>query len=99
DAGGVGDRLRPEVGGEDRRRLLWQRVDPGVLDRVVAAVVALEAALPQQADHLHGLLEHLQPYVGLGPHGAEDVLVERLAATDAEGEAAGQERRRCRGGL
>ena len=54
----------------------------------MTAAVALLAALPQRADDLDRLLEHLQPHVGLGPAVAEDVLVERLAAADAEAEAA-----------
>ena len=86
DPGGERDRLRPEAGDEDLRQRLRQVVDAGVLDRVVLAVVALLPALPERADDLDGLLEHLQPHVGLGPAVAEDVLVERFAAADAERE-------------
>ena len=49
--------------------------------------MARAAALPEQPDDLDRLLEHLQAHVGLGPAVAEDVLVERLAAADAEREA------------
>src|SRR3954447_6354491 len=49
--------------------------------------MALLTALPEQPDDLHGLLEHLEAKVGLGPAVAEDVLVERLAGPDAEVEA------------
>lgn len=38
------------------------------------AAVAHGPALPQLADQADRLLEHLQPYVGLGPDAAEDVL-------------------------
>jgi len=62
-------------------------------------VVALKVALPELADDRDGLLEHLQAHVGLRPAIAEDVLVERLAAADAEPEPAGHERRRRRRGV
>jgi len=62
-------------------------------------MMALLAALPQQADHLDSLLEHLQAHVGLGPAVAQDVLVERLAAADAEPEAPLVHDRASRGGL
>ena len=52
------------------------------------AVVVGEVALPQLAHHLDGLLEHLQPDVLARPAVAEDVLVERLAGADAQGEPA-----------
>jgi hypothetical protein len=66
-----------------------QVVDACVLDRVMAPIVALLAALPEQADDdLDGLLEHLQAQVGLRPAVAEDMHVERLARADAEREAA-----------
>jgi hypothetical protein len=54
----------------------------------VSAAVADRIAAPESAHDLDRLLELLQPYVGLWPAVAEDVLVERLAAADAEGEAA-----------
>ena len=76
-----------------------QVVDARVLDGVVAAVVAVLAALPQRAHDLDRLLEHLQAHVGLGPVVAEDVLVERLAAADAEVEAPPVQDRAGRGGL
>src|SRR3954454_113547 len=49
--------------------------------------MAAVAALPEQSDDLDGLLEHLEAHVGLRPAVAEDVLVQRLAAADAELEA------------
>src|SRR3954467_1055783 len=49
--------------------------------------MAAGAALPEQPDHLDGLLEHLEAYVGLRPGVAEDVLVQRLTAAEAELEA------------
>ena len=61
-------------------------VDARVRDPIVATPVVLGAALPQHPNDLDGLLEHLEPLVGLGPGVAEDVLVERLAAADAEAE-------------
>jgi hypothetical protein len=82
------DRLRAEARDEDRRRLVGQVVHACVLDGVVLAMVAALAALPEQPDDLDGLLERLEPDVGLGPAVAEDVLVERLARSDAEREAA-----------
>jgi len=88
DAGGHVDRLRAEAGDEHRRRRRGEVVDAGVLDRVVAAVVAALAALPEGADDLDRLLEHLEAHVDLGPAGAGDVLVEGLAGPDAEVEAA-----------
>jgi predicted kinase len=49
--------------------------------------------LPERADHLHRLLEHLEAFVGLRPAVAEDVLVERLAAAQAERDAPFQQHR------
>jgi hypothetical protein len=49
------------------RRLGGQRVDAGVLDPVVAAVVAGELALPEHAEDLDGLLQHLQAHLEPGP--------------------------------
>src|SRR5215211_1312438 len=92
-------RLGTGGGDDDRRGLVGEGVDASVLDRVVAAVVALQAALPQQPDHLDRLLEHLLADVGLGPAVAEDVLVQVLAAAHAEEEAAGEHGRGGRGGL
>ena len=73
-----------------RHRLVGQRVDARVLARCSACRGAVSLALPQLAHDLDGLLEHLQPYVGLRPRVAEDVLVERLAGADAEHEPAVQ---------
>src|SRR5437667_1911894 len=83
-------RFVSESGDEDRRRLVRQVVEPRVLDRVVTAVMAALAAVPEHADDLHGLLEHLSAHARLGPAVAEDVLVQRLAGPDAELEAAGE---------
>ena len=58
-------------GDGDRDRLLGERVELRVVDRVVLAAVRLLAALPEQADHLDRLLEHLDPLVGRGPAVAE----------------------------
>ncbi len=99
DPGGEARGLGAEPGDEDRRCLLGQVVDAGVLYAVVAAAVALHPALPERADDLHGLLEHLQALVGRGPVVAEDVLVERLAAAEPEREAPLQQHRAGRGGL
>jgi len=82
------DRLRPEARDVDRRRLVRQREDASVLDRVVSTAMAERIAAPESAHDLDRLLEHLQPHVRLGPAVAENVLVERLAGADAEGEAA-----------
>jgi len=71
----------------DRRRLVGKREELGVLDRVVPSAMGALAALPQQPDHLHRLLEHLEADVGAGPSIAEDMLVERLARAHAEPEA------------
>jgi hypothetical protein len=87
DPRGELDRLRAEARDEHGRRLVGQVVDAGVLDGVVAAMMAALAALPQRAHDLDGLLEHLEAHVDLGPAVAEDVLVERLAAAHAEVEA------------
>ena len=79
--------MGPEPGDEDRRRGVGHVVDPRRLDGVVPAAVVHDVAGPQPADDLDGLLEHLEALVGTGPAVAEDVLVERLAAPDAECEA------------
>jgi hypothetical protein len=55
--------------------------------------------MPQQADDLDRLLEHLDPLVGRGPARAGDVLVEVLARADAGEEAARHERLGGRRGL
>src|SRR5918992_2914610 len=74
----------------DRRRLVGQRVHASLLDRVVATVVALVAALPEEMNHLDRLLEHLEPHLPFGPAVPEDVLVQVLARADAEEKASGQ---------
>ena len=81
---------------DDVGRLVGQRVEARVLDRVVLAAVALDAALPEEPDHRDGLLQHLEPLVPRRPAVAEDVLVQVLAGADAEEEAARHHRRRGR---
>src|SRR5215211_1885582 len=88
------DRLGAEGRDVDGRRLFGQGVEAGVLHGVVLAVVALVAALPQQPDHAHRLLHHLQADIGRGPVISEYVLVEVLTAADAEPEAPLEHRRR-----
>ena len=73
---------------QHRRGLVREVVHARVLDRVMAAAMRALTALPQQAHDLDRLAQHLEPDVGLRPVRAEDVLVERLAAADAEVEAA-----------
>ena len=51
-------------------------------------MVADLVAAVQQPDHLDGLLQHLQAHAGRRPRVAQDVLVERLAAADAQREPA-----------
>ena len=53
----------------------------------------------QLPDHLHCLFQHLQPFLGGWPAAAEDVLVERLACADAQGEPPAGQQRRSRGRL
>src|SRR5215212_7272547 len=53
-----------------------------------AAAVADQPALPELAQHLDGLLQHLQAGVDPRPAVAEDVLVEVLAGADPEQEPA-----------
>lgn len=76
--------LRAEPGDEYRRRLVGDRVDAGILYRVVLSVVALRAAFPEEPHHLDRLFEHLQAHVGRGPAVAQDMLVQVLAGADAE---------------
>ena len=98
-AGGELDRALPGHRDQQRRRLVGQRVEAGVLDREVLAAVARQLALPELADHLDRLLEALLALDHPGPAVAEDVLVEVLAAADAEREAARQEAGGGGGGL
>jgi hypothetical protein len=51
-------------------------------------VVVHGVAAPELADNGDGFLEHLQSNVRRGPAVTEDLLVERLAAPDAEAETA-----------
>ena len=80
--------LRLRCSDVDLDLLVGQRVHARVVDGVVLAAMRLLAALPQQAHHLDGFLEHLEPLVRQRPAVAEHVLVEVLAAADAEEEAA-----------
>ena len=80
---------------KDVRTLVGQAVNAGIFDRVVAAVVILHSALPEQPDHLDRLLEHLATHVGGGPSLAGDVLVEILSGPEAEEKSALEELRRC----
>src|SRR5215208_1674794 len=93
------DRLGAEGRDVDGRRLVWQRVEAGVLHGVVLAVVPLVGALPQQPYHLNRLFHHLQPHVGWWPVVPEYVLVEVLTAADPKPEATLHHRRRSRCGL
>jgi hypothetical protein len=52
----------------------------------VPAAVGLVVAAPELRDDLERLVEHLEPLVGPRPARAGDVLVQRLAAADAEEE-------------
>ena len=76
-----------------------ERVEPRVVEGVVPAPMGLFPALPEEADHLDRLLEHLDSLVGRGPARAGDVLVQVLACTEAEREPAGQHRADGRRGL
>src|SRR5690606_24219387 len=70
-----------------------------IVNCVVLAAVGLQPTLPEQADHLYSFL---QPRLTVGyrrPSITEDVLVQVLAAADAERKPAGQERCRRRGRL
>ena len=99
DAGGHIRRLRPERGHEDRGRRVGHRVDAGVLHRVIAAVMGDQPTLPELADDLDGLLEHLEPSVDRGPAMAQDVLVQSLARADPEDESPVEQELRGCGGL
>jgi hypothetical protein len=71
---------------QDRWGWVREVVDPGLLDGVVPAPVALAAALPQEPDHLDGLLQHLQPLIDRRPPIPQDVLVQVLPGPHAEHE-------------
>ena len=89
-------RVRLRGGDDDRRRLVGQRVDAGLLDRVVLAAVGLVATPPELADRVDRLLEHLEPLVRRRPLRARHVLVEVLAGADAEEEPPAQHHLRRR---
>src|SRR5215208_5982918 len=93
------DRLGAEGRDVDGRRLVWQRVEAGVLHCVVLSVVPLVGALPKQPYHLNRLFHHLKPHVGRGPVVPEYVLVEVLAAAEPKPEATLHHRCRSRRGL
>ncbi|CAM5265636.1 hypothetical protein SMICM304S_02028 [Streptomyces microflavus] len=99
----VGAAAREGAGGRagdrdaDRHPGPGQVPQPGVLDVEVGAVMADVAAVEEGADDLHGLFEHLQPYVGGRPAPADDVFVEVLAGAEAEPEPALGEDLECRG--
>src|SRR5690606_38929496 len=91
--------LRAEGGGEQRRRCVWQAVEPGAVHDYFAEVADLLAA-PQRAHHL-GRLAQARVAAVLGRPGlAGDALVERFAAADRQPEAVavhhGEGRRRLR---
>jgi hypothetical protein len=65
----------------------------------VLAAVAYELTGPQLANDLDRLLQHLEPYVDLGPSVTEDVLVQCLARSHAKAEPAWQQRGGRGGGL
>ena len=100
-SGPAGERGRPLLGGRDGdgRQLVRERVQAGLLEPVVLAVVALVAALPEQSDNFDRLFEHLEPHVPGRPAVAEDVLVQVLARADAEEEAPRHHGRGRRGRL
>src|SRR5439155_1649956 len=55
--------------------------------------------LPELADHGDGFLEHVEALLRARPAVAEDVLVQVLAAADAEEETPGKQAGRRRGGV
>ena len=63
----------------------------------MVALVVLVAALPEQADDLDGLFEHVLALVRCRPAGPDHVLVEVLAGAHAEEEAT-RHHRSCGGG-
>ena len=86
---------KPEtmIGGSSSGR----RVDAGVLDAVVRAVVGLDVRPPTAARMTSTASSSISRRTSASrPAVAEDVLVQRLAAADAEAEAAGHHRRRRR---
>src|SRR4030095_3418592 len=86
-------------GNQQGRRLLRQRVEPRVFDRVVPSVMTLVAAFPEQPDDAYGFLEPLLTHLGLRPRGTDDVFVEVLAWSDAEKEPSFHHRRRSGSGV
>jgi hypothetical protein len=90
---GQGGRLLPGHGDADPYGLIGQVPQLGRVHVEVRAAVVDVAAGEQGADDLDGLGELLVPDVRRLPALADDVLVEVLAGTEAEGEATlGQER-------
>src|SRR3954468_10878506 len=84
---------------ENARQFVGEVVDACVIDRVVLAAVGLLTALPEEADHLHCFLEHLEALIRKRPTIAEHVLVEVLAGADTEEEPPGHHAADCRRGL
>ena len=93
------DRVPAEPRHDDRGRLVRQREHRCLFHGVVGADVRLRAAPPQQPHHFDGLLEHLAAHAARGPSVTQDVLVQRLAGTDAEEEAPRHHHGRRGGGL
>src|SRR5512145_1796062 len=70
---------RPTGGNHNGRQLLRQGIEAGILYGVMEAPVALDPALPQQANDFNRLLQHLQPNIVGRPAVAQDMLVQVLA--------------------
>ncbi len=87
----------PGDGDADGRRLVRQVPQPGRLHVEVRAAMVDVAALEEGPDDLHGLLEHLVPYVDGRPAAAHHVLVQVLAGAESQPEPAlGQQLQRRR---
>jgi hypothetical protein len=87
EAGGELHRLRAAGREGNRHRSLGQVEHSGVLDCEVRTTVVDVAALPQQADDLDGLGQHLVTHGRGRPPPPDDVLVEPLAGPQPQGEA------------
>ena len=80
-------RARPARCDQHWGEQLWQGVELGVLNRVVLAVMAPQAPLPEAADEGYGLLQHGAPCRPWRPVVAEDVFVEVLSRPHAKHKA------------